>query len=287
MSSENDSHDSDGINKVAGELAKNALGPAAKEFGHAFAPSGKTIGKIATGTIDMALSPASVMIWGWEKVKHKVIEAVQEKLAGVPEEGIVEPDIHIVGPALMALSFCANEDELREMFANLLADSMKSDTKDKVHPSFIEIIKQLQPDEAIILKYMGENRNTQIPVANIVFEVPSVQDTIIHENISQVCRLAGCETMENDAFYLENLVHLGLLTKPIGKKLCIKKEYDWVHEHHFNGLCQTFDNGCINKWEYGFFRLTNYGKRFIETCVDSQLDQWGWVGEWDIRQEYK
>lgn len=284
MSSENDSHDSGGIDGAAGELAKSALGPAAKEIGHALKSSGKTIGKIAAGTIDMALSPASIMVWGWEKIKEKVIESVQEKLEGVPEDELVKPDIHIVGPALMAMSFCAHEDDLREMFANLLAASMKLANKDKVHPSFVETIKQLQPDEAKILRYMGRTRDTQIPVADVIMSLRGWQNSILYENASQICNLSECELLGNDGVYLENLTHLGLLTRPLGQKLCYKEKYDWVNHHIYNGFTK---DGCGHKWEYGFFRLTNYGKRFIETCVDSELDQWGSMGEWNIRQEYK
>ena len=63
-------------------------------------------------------------------------------------DSIVSPEAYIAVPALQAISYCKNSEELRNMYANLLATSMLNDKKEDVHPSFGEIIKQLSPDEA-------------------------------------------------------------------------------------------------------------------------------------------
>lgn len=44
-----------------------------------------------------------------------------------------------------------DSEELRNMYANLLAKAMNVDEKDKVHPAFVELIKQMAPREALIL----------------------------------------------------------------------------------------------------------------------------------------
>ena len=40
-----------------------------------------------------------------------------------------------------------NSKELRDLYANLPAKAMNSDTKDTVHPAYLETIKQLSPEE--------------------------------------------------------------------------------------------------------------------------------------------
>ena len=54
-------------------------------------------------------------------------------------------------PALQAISYSMDSEELRNMYANLLAKAMNVDEKDKVHPAFVELIKQMAPREALIL----------------------------------------------------------------------------------------------------------------------------------------
>lgn len=77
---------------------------------------------------------------------------LEEKLSSIPEEKIVEPDLMIAGPALEALKYTYDKDELRNMYLNLLTSSMNKDIKDKAHPSYVEIIRQLTPLDAKVFK---------------------------------------------------------------------------------------------------------------------------------------
>ena len=83
------------------------------------------------------------------------------KLEKVSPELIEAPEPYIAVPAVQYISYCMNNEELRNMYANLLANSMNKVVKDGVHPGFVEIIKQLSPDEAKFLKYMGNTKEFQ------------------------------------------------------------------------------------------------------------------------------
>ena len=90
-----------------------------------------------------------------------------QKLKDVPEEKIVSPEPYVAVPALQAISYCMDSEELREMFANLLATAMNADTKDDAHPAFVEIIKQLSPLDAKILKHFNTLENRLLPLCQI------------------------------------------------------------------------------------------------------------------------
>ena len=53
-------------------------------------------------------------------------------------EKIVEPEPYVAVPAIQAISYAMNSDELRNLYANLLAKSMIKDTKDTVHPLLLK-----------------------------------------------------------------------------------------------------------------------------------------------------
>ena len=57
----------------------------------------------------------------------------------------------IAGPLLDAMKYCGAEKHLREIFANLLTTSMDARTVATAHPAFVEMAKQLSPDEARML----------------------------------------------------------------------------------------------------------------------------------------
>ena len=87
-----------------------------------------------------------------EKYKNECIE----KISKIPEDKIQDPKLSIIGPALEASKFYIEEEEIRNMFANLIAASMNSDFNNSIHHSFIEIIKQLSPHDAILFNSFPE-----------------------------------------------------------------------------------------------------------------------------------
>lgn len=118
-------------------------------------PSAKEIGEI------VAIAPEAVnkLIrefpgWAYENGKAyvKIFEqVVMGKVKKIPNEKLVRPSLNTIIPAVQANSY--NESEiLREMYANLVAKSMDADYHRKVHPAYVEILKQLSPYEALFLK---------------------------------------------------------------------------------------------------------------------------------------
>jgi hypothetical protein len=95
---------------------QDALQPAVREIGVGL----QTIAK----TIHIALAPISGLVWGYEQIKEFVCTRLAEKLKDVPPERIQTPEPNVVGPALEALRYTGHEDNLRELYANLLATSL-------------------------------------------------------------------------------------------------------------------------------------------------------------------
>lgn len=79
-------------------------------------------------------------------------DELEQKLNNIPEEKRCEPDLSIIGPVLEALKYNLDNDEIRIMFENLIANNVNSDIKNKTHPRFVEIIKQMNHFDAVIFK---------------------------------------------------------------------------------------------------------------------------------------
>lgn len=117
------------------DLYTDALQPTTQE-------SGKTLSLIPR-TINAALVPLRQWIAEREYNLAETEKLLAQKLEHVGEDKIVTPEPYVAVPAIQAISYCKNSNELRDLYANLLAKAMNSDTKDLVHPSFVEIIKQI------------------------------------------------------------------------------------------------------------------------------------------------
>lgn len=131
------------INTVP-EIYDDGLKPATKEAGQTLA--------LIPRAINAALSGIRQWIANREYKVAETEKLLAIKLEHVGEEKIVPPEPYIAVPALQAISYSMDSEELKNLYANLLAKAMNSDTKDQVHPSFVEIIKQLSPMDAIVLK---------------------------------------------------------------------------------------------------------------------------------------
>lgn len=97
-----------------------------------------------------------------EKRKLKYAYALQdfekelkEKIAKIPEEKLIEPNIHIITKALENAKYCIEEDELRHMFSSLISSSMNKDMF--VSPIMVNIVSNLSPINAKTLSYYYKN----------------------------------------------------------------------------------------------------------------------------------
>lgn len=117
--------------------------PAAQELGKGL----QTVAK----TVHIALAPVSVLVWGYDQIKDFVSTKVADRLKNVSPENIITPKPNVAGPALESLRYTGHESSLSDMYANLLAAAMDKSTASGAHPAFVEIIKQLTPDEAKLI----------------------------------------------------------------------------------------------------------------------------------------
>ena len=270
-----------GLNSDAkGKVVQTALEPAAKEFAEGSKGAGQALGEAAltaAKTVKVLLSPLKGLVWGYEQIEERFLPEVQRKLEGVPEERRIQPPLLIAGPTVEALRFTGGQPELREMFANLLATTMDTETAKFAHPSFVEIIRQLSPDEARILKHM-EN---QAPVP--LLKVSSLSNDGRTESIefekSHFCLLGSEVNLQHSELILEyiyNLCRLGLCEIP--PKLTISG--DGVYKPLENApeikewlTRLNAQEGYKGKTDRECLRLTRFGYRFVQACVSRRDPQ--------------
>lgn len=219
--------------------------------------------------INIALAPISGLIWGFDKINDFLTNKLEDKLKGIPEENIITPDPHVVGPALESLRFTGNNEELREMFANLIANSMDVNTSSKAHPGFVEIIKNMTSDEGLLLKVFIPNKYE--PIVDVKLKIKKGQGGEINlvNNFCNLGERAKCKHIDLVPNYIDNLCRLGLLHIPYGMYLVGENAYDELIEtEEFKKFQKRYDNEhtttAIHK---KYIELTNLGIQFREACI--------------------
>ncbi len=237
---------------------QDAIQPAAKIIGQSLVTVAKAV--------DSALAPLKLLVWGYDKIEVFLNNKLAEKLKDIPEEKIVTPPAYLAGPAIEALRFSGNSEDLRELYANLLATSMNKDTSDKAHPGYVDIIKNLTPAEARLLKFFASE--TSIPLIDVNIKAESGHTSLI----TKYTLLNEYLNLEREFIipvYITNLCRLGILEIPYGTYFVEDKQYEKIEN------CETINYtreevkklGKTIEIQRGILKLTNYGKDFIECVV--------------------
>lgn len=273
---------SDGI-KIPGEVIttayNDALHPGLSEAGKTIALPFRAINWIAEVASDYFVDKM--------KNTHKLQECVQEKLSDTPSDMLCEPPKNIAVPAIISNSY-TDDDELRSMYANLLANSMKRDTQNQAHPSFVEVIKQLSPDEALILK-TSELLIDTLPTCQIRYQFKTSPDKEYvdgaHPNNIIRAHSGGMTILpyylpsiksvnQNELqIMIDNFIRLNLVKVLNQYPIMCPNAYMGFYKDAFNKeLENTWKDNFTEDYELahipGSIAPTAYGERFYNICVE-------------------
>ncbi len=145
------------VAKGLDRVVENALGPASKKFGTEIVPTGKEAGQVANRLAHELLRTVSGMVWGYKQIQDWIEAKVASKLEGIPEEELTEPDPRVAGPAIEAMRFASKAEEIQEMFAQLIASDMTKELKSFVHPSFVEVVKQMSTIDSNVFAVLAQS----------------------------------------------------------------------------------------------------------------------------------
>ena len=245
---------------VAVELYKDVVRPMAK-------PVGEILGFLPR-TLKLALRGWEKWLINGEETIKLTAESVKEKIKAIPEEKLVEPEPYVAIPAMQQLSYCVNNEELRELYANLLVSSMNADKKWQVHPAFVDIIKQLTPDEAKFIRNLQpfvSHYNALVDV-RIEYDQNGSGRTII-SNFTNV-GLDKIDCPQNIGSYIDNLERLKLICIPPTMSLTNKDLYEPLKTHYLltNSLPKQLGPNQKIGYDYKVFNLTNFGFDFVNIC---------------------
>lgn len=246
---------SKGIGKVletTPELYHDAFQSSAQE-------SGKLISRIPRA-INAAFAGLDKWILNREYSIEETKKLLAVKLEKIDPEKIVEPEPYVAVPAIQAISYTMNSNELRNLYANLLSKSMIIDTKDSVHPSFVEIIKQMSPIDACVFQQIM-NANLR-PLIDLRKKSANNNFILFQSHCSWIRDF----TINQSAASIDNLIRLGLIEIPYGTAYSDDQAYNNVKQNprfiDFINLSESF----LNPDE-----TFEYNKRYIEISSLSTL----------------
>jgi hypothetical protein len=182
------------------------------------------------------------------------------------------------GLTLQALSGCLTGDEtMRIRYLNLLAASMDSATAPRVHPGFLEVLRQLTPDETRIFSlFESDGPYPVISIQSRYQHGGNHRTELRHFNLLGYEAL--CEHPERAPLYLDNLCRLGLTELRPTRLSEDTRVFKPLEEHpHVIQLLAAIASrppvqlGPISEpvvadVQYKYLTVTSFGRQFYDTC---------------------
>jgi Abortive infection alpha len=223
----------------------------------------------AAKAVNLVLAPIRGLVWGWEKIEEIIFPELARRFEQKLQQ-LVTPKTTVAGPALQALRFAGDEAPLCEMFVNLLTTAMDKETALHAHPAFVEVIKQLSPDEAKVLQFLA--LVNQVPLVRVTRAIaPSYSFyTVAVPWFSPINKNVSCAHPELIASYLDNICRLGLASIPHLMVMSTAEAYQALEEDPairttMTNISET--SADRPEVERGYLLRTDFGGQFCRACV--------------------
>ena len=123
-------------------------------YGDLFKPGVSQVGK----ALETILGLGNTILWPIQVLNGRAkialennFEKYRQQLKDVSDADIISVRPEVGVPILEKLAY-VTDDEISDLYINLLAKASTTQTAQFAHPSFVNIINNLSPDEAILLK---------------------------------------------------------------------------------------------------------------------------------------
>lgn len=221
--------------KIVEATYNDALSPGLKELGK--------VGSDLAKTARLLLAPLQIAASFQDRLEH----FLHEMNTRIPESRRIDVAPEISGPALESMRFLDEGNTLWDLFKEVLFKSADQKYVELVHPSFVQIIKQLTRDEAFLLLKLD------VESFHIVdtMDYNQSENRFFNKKIeSSTIPTDELLSSESTNIYYSHLESLSLVTWPITKQEPI------------------FENGVqVAVRRFSEIYLTEFGKLFVSACV--------------------
>ena len=221
-----------------------------------------------TNNYYMGLSPQQ-----YNQLIEEILSEVKKLLEKRKKEDIIIPERDVFIPAMQVLSNKFEREDIKKMFINLLTNSMDKKTKGKVHPSYIDTLKNMDSLDAALFKKIivkGEkyiktiNPNIGIKGTNTVF-TNALPEWYVDINVTDY-------DMYQISKSLVNLNRLGLIELMYDRTAGTDGYNTLKEKNDLNDILRKYqeyhkDIDLELKVTKSVINVTEYGRELAEICL--------------------
>jgi hypothetical protein len=244
--------------KTIEALAKQI--PIREMYGDLAAPATKEVGKALSDVMKVIRLALAPLQYG-AALQDRFARFLDRSVRQIPEDRRITPAPQMLGSILEAIRCEPEATPIDEMFSELLSGSMDRERVDSAHPAFVEIIKQLSSDEAVLLASLieGPRRWHYRALLNAEKHWFYGREPLLDER--PMDRLVKPQSFE---LYMLHVGNLGLAAYYDAKAQ--EPEYEQTPQRQVGDVIYPTSKVQIASKVFKELKLTPWGAAFVKAC---------------------
>ena len=242
-----------GDNKIS-LIPDNAIADLSKsvydDVGH---PVLQEVGNMGAAIMKFVALPFRFLGLTAEELEKKYANFLNKTINKIPQEECIIPKGVVAAPLLDHVKFVFDEENLSEMFSNLLANAMSKNIEKMVHPAFVEMLKQMSPLDVEFLHLYFRNSDIR-EMSELAWSRGETQRSLTIDSLS---RLGIINSVSYD--YIDDVA---LMLSDFGKvfrNLCMMSPSEINLDDFFNEDDREPDEEYIEPSDIGFMFGDSFG----------------------------
>lgn len=240
-------------------------------YGDLARPGVKQVGKALETILGLGNTILWPITWANERTRialEQNLEKFRARMATIPEERVVSIAPEIGVPIAEKLAYVRDE-RLSNLYVSLLSKASDSDFIHQAHPSFVNVINNLSPDEALLLEKLRSSGSEPFMTARAVS--PQGSFFVLSSFAVSKDLESGLAFSENISAYLSNLAGLGIINILADEFIDNEAVYaniETASTEQFLSEIQQRKSGDERKLKLkkGMIEITNLGRQFMAAC---------------------
>ena len=206
------------------------------------------------------------------RVLRENMEKYREKLRETPTEDICEVPPEIGVPITEKLGYVTNE-ELSNMYVELLAKASQVQHSNLAHPSFVNIINNISPDEAVLIRSVKNGNNIPFVEARLA-KTGDREFSVVDPLAVELPCFRDLAYPTNIPAYFSNLEGLGIVDIRTDRQIADENVYEPIEatvKERYSELVRRNSDREI-QFERGTIGFTKFGYLFLRACFQSNQE---------------
>jgi hypothetical protein len=237
-------------------------------------PTAKNIGDTLGGISELLLSPFNIGTTWTNAHIRKFKQSIIDNVNKIPEENRDSSKLNLAMKTIEDSKYQISDDNLREMFAKLIAASIDKRNNQGLSPRFSNVLSQFSPEDAKFLMQISTNKSYFMPTVIFFSQKDNSSghtdgDHFIAPNYSTDC------WFQNE-LSLNNLVSLGIINQSDEQYLTddiYKSFYDSAQKSieflSWSNSVKFLNPSPKPTTKNGFIQFTTFGKKLTQIVIQN------------------